>query len=145
MRLDRKHAGIAPIQVVPTTAAALGFALVLSLVSPCRAEIDDGSADGAVHRADAEKTLKEKVGPFVNWTIISWPPVFPTYCAAPPDAELSALADNGELHKPEVLRAQVERLLMHDRSRALFDGFGAQWLGVGGLSARLLTRTFSPR
>ncbi|HAO65539.1 MAG TPA: hypothetical protein DCR17_02470, partial [Verrucomicrobiales bacterium] len=48
--------------------------------------------------------------------------------AAPPDAELSILADKGELHKPETLRAQTERLLMHSRARALFDGFGAQWL-----------------
>jgi hypothetical protein len=47
---------------------------------------------------------------------------------APPDAELAALADRNELHKPEVLRGQVERLLEHTRSRALFDGFGAQWL-----------------
>jgi hypothetical protein len=53
--------------------------------------------------------------------------------SAPPDAELSALADRGELHKPEVLRAQVERLLKHPRARALFDGFGAQWLRVSGL------------
>ncbi len=60
--------------------------------------------------------------------------------SAPPDAELSALADKGELHKPDVLRAQVERLLIHDRSRALFDGFGAQWLGVGGLESQ----TFAP-
>ncbi len=60
--------------------------------------------------------------------------------SAPPDAELSALADKGELHNPEVLRAQVERLLKHDRSRALFDGFGAQWLGVGGLERQ----TFDP-
>lgn len=60
--------------------------------------------------------------------------------SAPPDAELSDLADQGELHKPEVLRAQVQRLLEHTRSRALFDGFGAQWLGVGGLERQ----TFDP-
>jgi len=60
--------------------------------------------------------------------------------SAPPDAELSVLADKEELHQPEVLRAQVERLLEHDRSRALFDGFGAQWLGVGGLE----NQTFDP-
>lgn len=53
--------------------------------------------------------------------------------SAPPDAELSDLADKGKLRQPKVLRAQAERLLMHPRSRALFDGFGAQWLGVGGL------------
>ena len=60
--------------------------------------------------------------------------------SAPPDGELSALADNGQLHKPEVLRAQVERLLKHERSRALFDSFGAQWLGVSGLQSQ----TFDP-
>ena len=60
--------------------------------------------------------------------------------SAPPDDELSGLADKGELQKPEVLRAQAERLLKHDRSRALFDGFGAQWLGVGELDRQ----TFDP-
>ncbi|MEZ6088428.1 MAG: DUF1592 domain-containing protein [Pirellulaceae bacterium] len=60
--------------------------------------------------------------------------------SAPPDAELSALADNGQLHEPKVLRAQVERLLENERSRALFDSFGAQWLGIGGLR----DQTFDP-
>ncbi len=53
--------------------------------------------------------------------------------SSPPDAELSALADRNELHKPEVLRAQAERLIKHPRARALFDGFGAQWLGLSEL------------
>jgi hypothetical protein len=53
--------------------------------------------------------------------------------ATMPDAELSALADNGSLHEPAVLKAQVQRLLADARSRALFDGFGAQWLKLGGL------------
>ncbi len=53
--------------------------------------------------------------------------------ATMPDAELSALADSGKLHEPAVLRAQVSRLLADKRSRALFDGFGAQWLGLGDL------------
>ena len=47
-----------------------------------------------------------------------------------------SLADRGKLHEPSVLKAQVKRLLMDPRSRALFDGFGAQWLGVGGLHER---------
>jgi hypothetical protein len=50
-----------------------------------------------------------------------------------PDAELSTLADQGKLHEPATLKAQVKRLLMDQRSRALFDGFGAQWLGLGDL------------
>ena len=53
--------------------------------------------------------------------------------AAPPDAELSALADKGELNDSNVLRNQVDRMLANERSRALFDGFGAQWLGLSDL------------
>ncbi|NBR06671.1 MAG: DUF1592 domain-containing protein [Planctomycetes bacterium] len=50
-----------------------------------------------------------------------------------PDAELSALADLGKLKEPETLRAQVKRMLLDPRSKALFEGFGSQWLGVRGL------------
>jgi len=57
-----------------------------------------------------------------------------------PDAELSALADHRQLHDPQVLKAQVKRLLEDPRSRALFDGFGAQWLGLGSLESK----TFDP-
>jgi hypothetical protein len=60
--------------------------------------------------------------------------------SAPPDAALSELADRGELQKPEVLRGQTVRMLKHPRSRALFDSFGAQWLGVGTLESL----TFDP-
>lgn len=58
-----------------------------------------------------------------------------------PDAELSALADSGKLHEPEMLRAQVKRLLEHERSRAIFDGFGSQWLGL----EELKSKTFDPK
>jgi mono/diheme cytochrome c family protein len=57
-----------------------------------------------------------------------------------PDPELAALADRGTLHEPEILKAQVNRLLEDDRSRALFDGFGAQWLGLENLE----DKTFDP-
>jgi len=56
--------------------------------------------------------------------------------ASMPDAELSELADRGKLHEPEVLKVQVKRLLEDQRSRALFDGFGAQWLGLGSLKSK---------
>jgi mono/diheme cytochrome c family protein len=56
--------------------------------------------------------------------------------ATMPDAELSALADKGKIHEPAVLKAQVKRLLADKRSRALFDGFGAQWLGVGDVKSK---------
>lgn len=50
-----------------------------------------------------------------------------------PDQELSALADLGKLQEPAILRGQVNRMLKDPRSRALFEGFGAQWLGIRGL------------
>lgn len=53
-----------------------------------------------------------------------------------PDAELSALADGGKLREPSVLKAQVRRLLGDPRSRALFDSFGVQWLGLGDLKSQ---------
>ena len=60
--------------------------------------------------------------------------------ATMPDAELAALADSGKLHEPAILTGQVRRLLLDPRSRALFDGFGTQWLGLGELESK----TFDP-
>ncbi|MEZ6142038.1 MAG: DUF1592 domain-containing protein [Zavarzinella sp.] len=65
--------------------------------------------------------------------------------SAPPDAELAALADRKQLHQPGVLRAQVERLLKEERSRALFDGFGSQWLGVGDLDRQVFDPELFPQ
>lgn len=65
--------------------------------------------------------------------------------ATMPDEELMALADNGRLHERTVLKSQVERLLMDPRSRALFDGFGAQWLGVGDLRNKEFDRARFPQ
>lgn len=56
--------------------------------------------------------------------------------ATMPDAELSALADGGKLHDPQVLAAQARRLIGDPRSRAFFDGFGAQWLGLDKLAGK---------
>ncbi len=56
--------------------------------------------------------------------------------ATMPDAELSKLADEGRLRDPDMLEAQTMRLLADNRSRALFDGFGAQWLGLDKLATQ---------
>ena len=64
--------------------------------------------------------------------------------SAPPDAELAALADKSELHKLEVLRAQVNRLLKDARSRALFDGFGTQWLRLNELDGQMFDPKIFP-
>lgn len=65
--------------------------------------------------------------------------------ATMPDGELMALADRGTLHDPAVLKAQTTRLLDDPRSRALFDGFGAQWLNVGGLNRQVFDPALFPQ
>jgi len=65
--------------------------------------------------------------------------------ATMPDAELSVLADSGKLHEPTVLKVQVKRLLSDSRSRALFDGFGAQWLGLGDIQDKVFDTAKFPQ
>jgi mono/diheme cytochrome c family protein len=60
--------------------------------------------------------------------------------ATMPDGELMKVADERRLRDPTVLAAQTRRLLSDPRSRALFDGFGAQWLGIDKLAGK----TFDP-
>ncbi|MDE0829238.1 MAG: DUF1592 domain-containing protein [Vicinamibacterales bacterium] len=45
-----------------------------------------------------------------------------------PDDELLDLAERGELRRPGVLEAQVERMLADPRAGAIVDNFGGQWL-----------------
>jgi len=45
-----------------------------------------------------------------------------------PDDELLAAAELGSLRKPDVLRAQVQRMLADSRSEAMVTNFAAQWL-----------------
>jgi len=47
-----------------------------------------------------------------------------------PDAALRALAERGELHKPEVLRKETARLLDDSRSRRFVDAFTDYWLDL---------------
>ena len=49
---------------------------------------------------------------------------------APPDDELSKLAEQGVLSRPENLRAQTERLLRHAKAQGFIKNFLAQWLDL---------------
>ncbi|HET7609068.1 MAG TPA: DUF1592 domain-containing protein, partial [Gammaproteobacteria bacterium] len=52
-----------------------------------------------------------------------------------PDDALLKLAEDGTLHEPDVLDAQVRRMLADERSRSLVTNFAFQWLGVRRLEA----------
>ena len=47
-----------------------------------------------------------------------------------PDVELRALAENGNLHEPDVLRAQAERLLDDPKSKRFVEAFTDYWLDL---------------
>jgi hypothetical protein len=50
-----------------------------------------------------------------------------------PDAELYQLAEKGDLRKPGVLKAQIARMLKHERASSLTDNFAGQWLQLRNL------------
>jgi len=50
-----------------------------------------------------------------------------------PDEELLTLANAGQLHDPDVLKAQVKRMLADPRAKALVDDFAGQWLNLAKL------------
>ena len=52
-----------------------------------------------------------------------------------PDDELLALAERGELSKPDVLESQVRRLLNDPRSSNLATNFASQWLHLRNLDS----------
>jgi mono/diheme cytochrome c family protein len=55
--------------------------------------------------------------------------------ASMPDAELRRAADAGSLRQPQVLAAQVRRMLRDPKSRALAEHFGGQWLQFRALES----------
>ena len=76
----------------------------------------------------AEPTPDEKRRPLSDLELASRLSYF--LWAAPPDAALRDLAARGELHKPDVLAAQTQRLLDDPRSETSLKAFTHQWLGL---------------
>jgi hypothetical protein len=99
------------------------MALQATLVSAdflFRAEADPrGAAPGSNYRI-SDYDLASRLS-FFLWSSI-------------PDDELLKLADQGKLKDPEVLQAQVRRLLDDPRSDALVSNFGGQWLYLRNLA-----------
>jgi len=61
-----------------------------------------------------------------------------------PDEPLLALAAKGELRKPDVLRAQVERMLKHPKSQAFTENFTGQWLSLRDIQATTPDKALYP-
>jgi mono/diheme cytochrome c family protein len=61
-----------------------------------------------------------------------------------PDETLFELAGRDELHRPEVLRAQVERMLQHPKARAFTENFTGQWLSLREINATTPDKTLYP-
>jgi mono/diheme cytochrome c family protein len=72
--------------------------------------------------------IDEKPGPLDDHSIAARMAYFLTN--SEPDPELRAVADRGELRRPEVLRAQADRLLDDKKSRRFVDAFLDYWLDL---------------
>jgi hypothetical protein len=72
--------------------------------------------------------VEEKPGKLDDWALATRLSLF--LWNSTPDATLRALAERGELHKPEVLRKETERLLEDPRSRRFVDAFTDYWLDL---------------
>jgi hypothetical protein len=98
-------------------------ALAMMLINPrflFRLEAEpDGLAPGEAYRV-SDLDLASRLS-FFLWSSI-------------PDDELLSLADDGRLGNPDVLRAQVARMLADPKSAALVDNFAGQWLYLRALA-----------
>ena len=74
----------------------------------------------------------EKAAPVNDWELATRLSFF--LWSSAPDAELRALAASGQLHEPEVLAAQMRRMVKDAKSERLAREFGCQWLHVRDLA-----------
>ena len=70
----------------------------------------------------------DKAAPVNDWELATRLSFF--LWSSAPDAELRGLAASGKLHEPEVLAAQMRRMVKDARSVRLAREFGCQWLHV---------------
>lgn len=77
--------------------------------------------------------FREQPGPLDDYAIASRLSYF--LWSSLPDDELTAFAARGELRKPAVLRAQVDRMLGDKRSQRFVENFTGQWLELRKINA----------
>jgi hypothetical protein len=102
----------------------LCLSLQAMLVSPhflFRIEKDSRAAQNETARPISQYELASRLSYFL-WSSM-------------PDDELLRAADQGLLRKPDVLAAQVRRMLKDPKSSALIENFGGQWLELRKLES----------
>jgi len=115
-----------------TFETAIAQVVVAMLSAPqflYRIELDPAADAGASHPVSAYE-LASRMS-YLFWSSM-------------PDERLFELAQSGELLTSDGLRAEVDRLLAAEQSRAFLESFGGQWLGMRGLASHTVDRTIFP-
>ena len=86
--------------------------------------------------------LREKPGKLDDFALASRLSYF--LWSSMPDEELLALAEQGKLSEPDVLREQVERMLQDPKAAAFTENFAGQWLGLRAIDATMPDRMLYP-
>lgn len=86
--------------------------------------------------------LRESKGPLDDYALASRLSYF--LWSTMPDDTLLSLAEKQELHQPQTLRAQVERMLQHPKSKAFTENFTGQWLSLRDINATTPDKTLYP-
>jgi hypothetical protein len=98
--------------------AAFRLTLARVLISPSCLYHAEHPAAGADPRPVSDWELASRLSYFL-WSSM-------------PDHELRRLASEGQLSRPEVIAAQVRRMLQDERARAFATEFACQWLEIRG-------------
>ncbi len=93
-------------------------------------------------QADNGKSENGKSTGEDNWVLASRLSYF--LWSSMPDARLFDLAANGLLSQPEILQAEVERMLRNPKSSAFFEQFADQWLGLDLIQGVEVNKDFYP-
>jgi mono/diheme cytochrome c family protein len=86
--------------------------------------------------------LREKAGKLDDFALASRLSYF--LWSTTPDEELLTLAGQKKLSRPDVLRAQVERLLNDRKAAAFTENFVGQWLGLREIDATIPSHILYP-